>query len=89
MSYAVIPEKVRHAKNLTYKDKIIYSEISALLNLNGYCNASNSKIASLYGVNKAVVSRCIEKLVKSGYVKRKMIYAEDSKQILERRLWLL
>lgn len=89
MSYAIIPGKVRHAKDLTYKDKIIYAEISSLLNIEGYCTASNSKIASFYGVDKGTVSKCIEKLVKAGYLRREIVYVKDSKQVLVRRLWLL
>ena len=37
--YAIIPAKVRYDKNLKPAEKILYGELTALSNKNGYCHA--------------------------------------------------
>lgn len=86
--YAIIPANVRYDKDLTPNAKLLYGEITALCNEKGYCWASNSYFARLYTVSKETTSRWISKLESLGYIKTKLIYAEGTKSVQERRIYI-
>lgn len=86
--YGILPASVRYDKNLKPMEKIIYSELTALSNKNGYCNATNSYFAELYEVSKNTVSLWIGDLEKAGYIKTKLIYETGTKIIKERRIYI-
>lgn len=86
--YGILPANVRYDKNLKPMEKIMYSELTALSNKNGYCNATNSYFAELYEVSKNTVSLWIGDLEKSGYIKTKLIYESGTKNIKERRIYI-
>ena len=87
--YGIIPATVRYDKRLKPMEKILYSEITALANTQGFCFASNSYFGKLYEVHKNTVGIWINNLVECGYLKVKMIYKENSKEVLERRLYIV
>lgn len=66
--YAVIPAEVRYDRNLTPNARLLYAEITALLNDEGYCFASNAHFAELYEVKERTVSGWISELRKRGYI---------------------
>lgn len=66
--FSIIPANVRYDRNLSASQKLLYGEISALTNKNGYCWASNSYFADLYGVTTKSISRWISSLEKRGYI---------------------
>lgn len=86
--YGILPASIRYDKNLKPMEKIMYSELTALSNKNGYCNATNSYFAELYEVNKNTVSLWISDLEKAGYIKTKLIYEAGTKNIKERRIYI-
>lgn len=86
--YGILPANVRYDKNLKPMEKIMYSELTALSNKNGYCNATNSYFAELYEVSKNTVSLWIGDLEKAGYIKTKLIYETGTKIIKERRIYI-
>lgn len=67
--FGILPAPVRYAdeKKVVPRAKILFSEVSALWNLWGYCNASNSYFAGLYGVKDATVSNWITSLEKEKF----------------------
>ena len=87
--YGILPASIRYDKNLKPMEKIMYSELTALSNKNGYCNATNSYFAELYEVGKNTVSLWISDLEKAGYIKTKLIYEAGTKIIKERRIYIL
>ena len=86
--YGILPANVRYDKNLKPMEKIMYSELTALCNKNGYCNATNSYFAELYEVSKNTVSLWINDLEKAGYIKIKLIYEVGTKNIKERKIYI-
>lgn len=87
--YGILPANVRYDKRLKPMEKILYSEITALSNTQGFCFASNSYFAKLYEVNKKTVGVWVNNLFKFGYLKVELIYKENSKEVLERRLYIV
>ena len=85
--YAVIPATVRYDADLPANAKLLYGEIAALANRNGYCWAPNSYFTELYGVSDRSVSRWIETLIKKGYLFRDVI-RNAKQEVTERRLYV-
>ena len=90
--YAIIPAHVRYDKELPDKAKLLYGEITALCTKEGYCWATNSYFADLYGVSKETISRLISKLASRSYVSTKMLYKLNpktgKKEIEQRRIYI-
>lgn len=84
--YAIIPANVRYDKDLRDKAKLLYGEITALCNKNGYCFASNKYFADLYGVTTTTISTLIKELVDKGYIESVIQYKRGTKEILNRYL---
>ncbi len=84
--YAVIPGNVRYDSELTPNAKLLYGEITALCNQEGYCWATNDYFAQLYNCGKQAVSRWIAKLKEKGYIDIEIVYKKGSKQIEMRYL---
>lgn len=86
--YGILPANIRYDKRLKPMEKIMYCEITALTNKNGYCYASNSYFAELYEVHKNTVGVWINHLVECGYLRAELIYKVGSKEVQERRLYI-
>jgi DNA-binding transcriptional ArsR family regulator len=87
--YAILTSEVRYNENLTPNAKLLYAEITALINMNGECFASNKYFADLYGKSKTTISKWVSELVKEGYVEVKLTYKEGSKEINNRYIRIL
>lgn len=66
--YSVIPANVRYCKDLSYFEIVLYSEISALSNVLGFCYASNSYFGKLFNKAPETISRAIKKIEKLGFI---------------------
>ena len=87
--YAIIPASVRYDKELRPNEKLLYGEITALCGVNGYCWGPNQYFADLYGVSDRMVREWISHLKERGYIDIKMIYKEGTKEVLERRIYIV
>lgn len=83
--YAVIPARVRYDPQLTDKAKLLYGEISALADRDGFCWARTSYFAQLYGISERTVYRLLKDLRDQRH-----IYVESirDEQCAERRVWV-
>ena len=82
--YAILPANIRYDTELRDKAKLLYGEITALCNKNGYCFASNKYFAELYGVTTTTISTLIKELVDKGYITTTIQYKAGTKEILNR-----
>lgn len=87
--FAVIPANVRYDDSLPPNAKLLYGEITALCNAEGYCWASNKYFAELYGVSVVSISKWIHALAKRGYITSEIIYKEGTKEIDKRYITIV
>lgn len=66
--WAVVPAFVRYNKSLTYLEKILYAEISALSNKMGYCYASNQYFSENFGNSERTIQRSVKHLAELGFI---------------------
>lgn len=85
--YAILTADVRYDDRLKPNEKLLFAEITALANFQGYCSASNSYFSKLYKVHKNTVGNWVNRLVELGYIKSELIF-NDKKQIIARRLYI-
>lgn len=86
--WSVLPADVRYDKELKASEKILYSEITSLMNKDGYCYASNKYFSELYDVSIISVSTWVNHLIEKGYIESELVYKENSKEISYRKLTL-
>tara|TARA_Y100001972_G_C7636287_1_gene319479 strand:- start:887 stop:1525 length:639 start_codon:yes stop_codon:yes gene_type:complete len=78
--FANIPAHVRYS-DITPNAKLLYAEITALLQMNGVCFASNKYFSVLYNKNKTTISRWISELKENGFIKVTYTYKEGTSEI--------
>lgn len=87
--YSVTPATVRYDPNLKPMEKLLYGELSALSNKEGFSWVTNGYLADLYDVTKETVSRWISNLAKNQYIMVEHIsdYEETSQNM--RKIFIL
>lgn len=85
--WAVIPAGVRYDPELRPNAKLLYAEITALANAEGYCWASNERIADWYGISPKTVGSLIRQLAQHGYVTVELLH-DATNAITGRRIWI-
>ena len=81
-----IPIKVLTDKNLSDKEKVIYSIILFLSKEKEFCFCTNSNISELLNISITQVSKLINSLKEKMYLNIEMEYKENSKEIKVRKL---
>lgn len=66
--YAIIPAQVRYDDGLVPNAKLLYGEITALCNKEGYCWATNEHFAKLYNTSEKTISRWVKNLEEKHYI---------------------
>ena len=87
--YAIISAEVRYDKNLTANAKLMYAEITALLNMNGECFATNKYFSNLYGKSVVTISKWVSELVANGYISTSYTYKGGTKEIDRRYIRII
>lgn len=86
--YSITPANVRYDKSLPMGARFMYGEITALTKKDGYCWAGDSYFAELYEVTNTTIQNWLKALERKGYISRKRIYKEGTKQIKNRYIRL-
>ena len=86
--YSITPANVRYDKSLPMGARFMYGEITALTKKDGYCWAGDSYFAELYEVTNTTIQNWLRALERKGYISRKRIYKEGTKQIKNRYIRL-
>lgn len=66
--YAIIPANVRYDFDLPPLAKLLYGEITALSNTEGYCTSDNKYFSCLFGISVKRVERLLECLKAGEYI---------------------
>ena len=67
--YTILPANVRYSTDITYFEKVFYSEIVARTNKKGYCWTSNKTFCELYNCSERTITRAIKKLLDLKFLK--------------------
>ena len=70
--FAIIPANVRYDENLSASEKLMYAEISALAQKEGYCWASSNYFEFMYKVSRQTIYNWIKNLSDLGYIKTEL-----------------
>lgn len=84
--WAILPAKVRYDEQLRPNAKLLYAEISALQNVRGYCYASNTSLARLFGIAPRTVRDLLADLEAHGYIHTQVI-RDEKNEVVERRIY--
>ena len=83
--YAVLPASVRYDEKLSSSEKLFYAEITAMSESEGYCWASNSYFAKIFGVSTSTISSWGIGLRDKGHILIK--YEREGKNITKRLIY--
>jgi len=87
--YAIISAEVRYDNNISANAKLLYAEITALLNMNGECFATNKYFSKLYNKSVVTISKWVNELISNGYISSYYTYKGGTKEIDRRYLSIL
>lgn len=83
--YAVLSADVRYSLNLSAQEKLLFAEITALSNKEGFCTAGNPYFSKLYSLSPNTVSRQIKNLEDNGFIR--IEYDRKGSKITQRRIF--
>lgn len=81
-----IPFEILTDKNLSDKEKFIYSIILYLSKENHCCNVSNRYLSMVLDISITQISKLIGSLKNKGYIDTQITYKENSKEVKARKL---
>ena len=81
-----IPIEILTDKNLSDKEKHIYSLVIFLSQEKQYCFCTNKTIRELLNISVTQVSKLVNSLKDKGYINIEMVYKENSKEVDIRKL---
>jgi hypothetical protein len=86
--WSIMIPQVRYNTNLSWFEKVLYSEITALTNVSGYCFANNSYFEFVFQVSKSTIQKSLRKLEMSNLIRIEII-TNETKQVIERKIFAL
>lgn len=86
--YSVIPARVRDDHELRPNAKLLYGELSALAQAEGYCWAWNAHLAETLGIAKRTVEDLLKQLRDRGHIRLEVERDPESQEVLRRKIWI-
>ena len=86
--YSVIPARVRDDHSLRPNAKLLYGELSALAQAEGYCWAWNAHLAETLGISKRTVEDLLKQLRDRGHIQLEVERDPDTCLLYTSRLSL-
>ena len=85
--FAVIPASVLLSQEISASAKLLYGVVSALARADGYCWASNERLAAILKCGERSVTRGIAELMRAGEIVEEIAPSKERKGNRERRLY--
>lgn len=86
--FSVIPARVRDDHTLRPNAKLLYGELSALAQAEGYCWAFNSYLAEQLGVASKTVEGLLKQLRDRGHIQLEVERDPETNEVLRRKIWI-
>ncbi len=86
--YSVIPARVRDDHILRPNAKLLYGELSALAQAEGYCWASNAYLAEQLGIASKTVAGLLKQLKDREHIHLEVERDEETNEVLRRKIWI-
>lgn len=86
--YSVIPARVRDDHSLRPNAKLLYGELSALSQAEGYCWASNAYLAERLGIAAKTVEGLLKQLKDREHIYLDVERDEETNEVLRRKIWI-
>lgn len=85
--FSILTADVRYDKRLSDFARLLYSDITALCNKQGYCSATNDYFAQIFGKSRRTISATIASLAETGYIEIEII-RDGSNAVVTRKIWV-
>jgi len=82
--FGILPQNIRHDKNLKPLSKLLYCEITANLNDDGICTKRNVYFSKVMEITKAYVSRCLTELREYGFIYVEIELEQGTERFIKR-----
>lgn len=86
--YSVIPARVRDDHSLRPNAKLLYGELSALAQAEGYCWAQNAYLAEQLGISPKTVEGLLKQLKDRGHITLEVERDENTREVLRRKIYI-
>ena len=86
--WAVIPASVRYDQTLRPNGKILYAEISALANREGFCFADNAYFSEQFQMTERAIQKLLQQMEELGFIRIETVQKGNQNQPAKRRIWL-
>ena len=85
--FSILTADVRYDARLSDFAKLLYSDITALCNKKGYCDATNDYFATQFGKSKRTISATVTALADAGYITIEVERAANN-EVICRKIWV-
>lgn len=66
--YAILPAPVRYCEDLSSTEKLVYAELSAMVDDKGFCSPTNKQLGDIMGLQVRAIIASITNLRKQGFI---------------------